>query len=70
MELTVTTFQGLEDILADELKELGADYKGKLKMLMTQMVGISLNKRSGMSSSIKNIVNVDGKDFKYEVYPT
>ena len=30
------------------------------------MVGISLNKRSGMSSSIKNIVNVDGKDFRYE----
>jgi putative N6-adenine-specific DNA methylase len=25
MELTVTTFQGLEDILADELKELGAE---------------------------------------------
>ena len=56
----------LEEDSVKILKELGADYKGKLKMLMTQMVGISLNKRSGMSSSIKNIVNVDGKDFKYE----
>ena len=56
----------LEEDSVKILKELGADYKGKLKMLMTQMVGISLNKRSGMSSSVKNIVNVDGKDFKYE----
>ena len=56
----------LEEDSVKILEQLGAEYKGKLKMLMTQMVGISLNKRSGMSSSVKNIVNVDGKDFKYE----
>jgi hypothetical protein len=43
------------------LKELGCEYKGKLKMLMTRMVGLDPSK-----SGIKNAVKYDGKSYKYE----
>ena len=45
----------------DILKELGCEYKGKLKMLMTRMVGLDPSK-----SGIKNSVEYDGKVYKYE----
>jgi len=43
------------------LKELGCEYKGKLKMLLTRMTGLDPSK-----SGIKNSVEHNGKAYKYE----
>jgi hypothetical protein len=43
------------------LKELGCEYKGKIKMLMTRMVGLDPSK-----SGIKNSVEHNGKAYKFE----
>jgi hypothetical protein len=51
----------LEQDSIDILKELGCEYKGKIKMLMTRMVGLDPSK-----SGIKNSVEYDGKVYKYE----
>jgi len=51
----------LEQDSIDILNELGCEYKGKLKMLMTRMVGLDPSK-----SGIKNAVEYDGKVYKYE----
>ena len=51
----------LEQDSIDILKELGCEYKGKLKMLMTRMVGLDPSK-----SGIKNAVKHNGKSYKYE----
>jgi hypothetical protein len=51
----------LEQDSIDILKELGCEYKGKLKMLMTRMVGLDPSK-----TGIKNSVEYSGKVYKYE----
>ena len=51
----------LEQDSIDILNELGCEYKGKLKMLMTRMVGLDPSK-----SGIKNAVEYDGKVYKFE----
>lgn len=56
-----STYYPLEQDSIDILKELGAEYKGKLKMLMTRMVGLDPSK-----SGIKNAVEYDGKTYKFE----
>ena len=51
----------LEQDSIDILTELGCEYKGKLKMLMTRMVGLDPSK-----SGIKNAVEYEGKQYKFE----
>jgi hypothetical protein len=51
----------LEQDSIDILNDLGCEYKGKLKMLMTRMVGLDPSK-----SGIKNAVEYDGKAYKFE----
>ena len=51
----------LEQDSIDILEELGCEYKGKLKMLMTRMVGLDPTK-----SGIKNAVKHNGKAYKFE----
>jgi len=51
----------LEEDSVEILKELGCEYKGKLKMLMTRMVGLDPSK-----TGIKNSVKHNGKVYKYE----
>lgn len=55
------TYYPLEQDSIDILKELGCEYKGKLKMLMTRMVGLDPTK-----SGIKNSVKHNGKAYKFE----
>ena len=47
--------------LKNILNDLGCEYKGKLKMLMTRMVGLDPSK-----SGIKNAVEFEGKQYKFE----
>ena len=56
-----STYYPLEQDSIDILNELGCEYKGKLKMLMTRMVGLDPSK-----SGIKNAVEFEGKQYKYE----
>ena len=49
----------LEQDSIDVLTNLGCEYKGKLKMLMTSMVGVD-------QSNVKNCVKVGGRYLKYE----
>jgi hypothetical protein len=55
------TYYALEKDSIDILNELGCQYKGKLKMLMTRMVGLDPTK-----TGIKNAVKHDGKAYKFE----
>jgi hypothetical protein len=55
------TYYPLEQDSIDILTELGCEYKGKLKMLMTRMVGLDPSK-----SGIKNAVEHNGKVYKFE----
>jgi hypothetical protein len=55
------TYYPLEQDSIDILTELGCEYKGKLKMLMTRMVGLDPTK-----SGIKNSVKHNGKAYKFE----
>ena len=55
------TYYPLEQDSIDILKNLGCEYKGKLKMLMTRMVGLDPSK-----SGIKNAVEYEGKHYKFE----
>jgi hypothetical protein len=55
------TYYALEQDSIDILNELGCQYKGKLKMLMTRMVGLDPTK-----TGIKNAVKHDGKAYKFE----
>ena len=55
------TYYPLEQDSIDILNELGCEYKGKLKMLMTRMVGLDPT-----SSGIKNAVEYEGKHYKFE----
>ena len=52
-------FIPLEQDSIDILEDLGCTYEGKLKMLMTKMIG--LNPKQG-----KNSVEFDGNYFKFE----
>lgn len=56
-----STYYPLEQDSIDILEELGCEYKGKLKMLMTRMVGLDPSK-----SGIKNAVEFEGKTYKFE----
>ena len=56
-----STYYPLEQDSIDILTELGCEYKGKLKMLMTRMVGLDPSK-----SGIKNSVKFKGKVYKFE----
>lgn len=55
------TYYPLEQDSKDILIELGCEYKGKVKMLMTRMVGLDPS-----HSGIKNAVEYQGKSYKYE----
>jgi len=48
------------------LEGLGCTYEGKLKMLMTRMVGADANKRDAVNYSIKNTAPLNNKLYKYE----
>jgi len=52
-------FHPLEQDSIDILTNLGMDYQGKLKMLMTSMVGVN-------QKDVKNSVKIDDKHYKYE----
>jgi hypothetical protein len=56
-----STYYPLEQDSIDILNELGCEYKGKVKMLMTRMVGLDPSQ-----SGIKNAVEYQGKSYKYE----
>ena len=58
-----SVYYPLEQDSIDILKELGCEYKGKLKMLMTRMVGLDPSK-----SGIKNAVEYDGKVYNLNQY--
>ena len=53
------TFHPLEQDSIDVIESLGGEYQGKLKMLMSSMIGID-------QSNIKNAVKIGGKFMKYE----
>ena len=53
----------LEQDSIDILKDLGCEYKGKLKMLMTRMVGLDPSK-----SGIKNVLNMMVKSISSNLY--
>lgn len=55
------TYFDLEGDSKSILEELGCEYKGKIKMLMTRMVGLDPSK-----SGIKNSVIHNGKAYKFE----
>ena len=59
-----STYYPLEQDSIDILNQLGCEYKGKLKMLMTRMVGLDPSK-----SGIKNAVKHNGKSYKFELPP-
>jgi len=52
-------YHPLEQDSIDILTELGMEYQGKLKMLMTRMIGLN-------PEGVKNSVKVDGTYYKYE----
>ena len=51
-----SVYYPLEQDSIDILKELGCEYKGKLKMLMTRMVGLDPSK-SGIKNSVEHNEN-------------
>ena len=53
------TFHPLEQDSVDIIESLGGEYKGKLKMLMSSMIGID-------QSNVKNSVKIGGTAMKYE----
>lgn len=55
------TYYALEQDSIDILTGLGCEYRGRLKMLMTRMVGLDPSK-----TGIKNAVKHDGKAYKFE----
>ena len=52
-------YHPLEEDSIEIVKSLGGEYKGKLKMLMSSMIGVD-------QSNVKNSVKVDGSVSKYE----
>ena len=59
IKIGTNKFHPLEQDSIDILLSLGADYQGKLKMLMTSMGGVN-------QSKVKNAVKVNEKYLKYE----
>jgi hypothetical protein len=55
------TYYSLEEDSKQILMNLGCEYHGKIKMLMTRMVGLDPSK-----SGVKNAVKHNGKSYKYE----
>lgn len=55
------TYFDLEGDSIEALTKLGCEYKGKLKMLMTRMIGLNPD-----SDGVKNSVEYGGKWYKYE----
>ena len=53
------TFHPLEQDSIDIIESLGGVYKGKMKMLMSSMIGID-------QSNVKNSVKIGGTAMKYE----
>ena len=49
----------LEQDSIDIVESLGGEYQGKLKMLMTRMIGLE-------PKNVKNSVKVKGEHYKYE----
>ena len=66
IKINKNTYFDLEGDSIKILKDLGAEYKGKLKMLMASMVGANVNKRESIESGIKNMVQVGSTWYKYE----
>ena len=54
-------YHPLEQDSIDLVESLGGRYEGKLKMLMTRMIGLDPS-----SGGIKNSVEIDGEYYKYE----
>ena len=54
-------YHPLEQDSIDIVESLGGEYQGKLKMLMTRMIGLDPS-----SSGIKNSVKMKGEYYKYE----
>ena len=61
IKIGTDTYYDLEGDSRKILEELGCEYKGKLKMLMTRMVGLDPSK-SGILNSVKH----QNKAYKYE----
>jgi hypothetical protein len=61
IKIGANTYYPLEQDSIDILEELGCEYKGKLKMLMTRMMGLDPSK-----SGIKNAVKYNGTVYKFE----
>ena len=53
------TYHPLEQDSIDIIESLGGEYQGKLKMLMSSMIGID-------QSNVKNSVKIGGTAMKYE----
>ena len=61
IKIGANTYYPLEQDSIDIIEELGCEYKGKLKMLMTRMMGLDPSK-----SGIKNAVKYNGTVYKFE----
>jgi hypothetical protein len=61
IKIGTDTYYPLEEDSKEILMNLGCSYHGKLKMLMTRMVGLDPSK-----SGVKNAVKHNGKAYKYE----
>jgi len=61
IKIGANTYYPLEQDSIDILENLGCEYKGKLKMLMTRMMGLDPSK-----SGIKNAVKYNGTVYKFE----
>jgi len=66
IKINKNTYFDLEGDSIKILKDLGAEYKGKLKMTMAAMIGANVNKRESIESGIKNMVQVGSTWYKYE----
>lgn len=61
LRLVANTYYDLEGDSRKILEELGCEYKGKLKMLMTRMIGLDPSK-TGILNSVQHENNV----YKFE----
>jgi len=61
IKVGANTYFELEEDSQKILTDLGCEYKGKLKMLMTRMIGLDSS-----SEGVKNKVQHNNKWYKYE----
>ena len=59
IRVSTSVFHPLEQDSIDIIESLGGEYKGKLKMLMTSMIGVD-------QTNVKNSVMIGGVPIKYE----